>query len=330
MDSQYEGEKLLSFTVMKDGKDQFDLAKWEMDEEFFNGYFDIVAEVKESVNFERGKDPKHAMGIGKRAEILNKLVDAVKDDLGFWSELYRIYEKEGFLHVMGGGPDFNKTSNASMKKHGIQEYLYDKVGETIQTKMEKKYGIKYEYMAVLRGIDTETLIKESINFERGMDPKRAMRIGDPLTVMELMLNDLVNDKSLGIFSINANHGHGFITVSTSPSTLKKELLSKFNEIGLNKYFQYDTVERSGGTDKYFYFRILPEYEEHISYPKSERDQLLTNAIFGPDDELAESISFKRGKDPKHAMDIGASRDALKIIGGMWLPLQRSGVSHRRR
>jgi len=64
--------------------------QWYMKEDFFNDYFDIVDITNESVNFERGQDPKKSMDIGlgeDKLEVLKALKELKELGINVDSEI---------------------------------------------------------------------------------------------------------------------------------------------------------------------------------------------------------------------------------------------------
>lgn len=136
--------------------------KWE------NAFNQIYGEIKESVNFKRGLEPKKSIGIGR--ETLMKKIDwalnyfpAALDDRPESLNNIRVYD---FILDYKGFPiiiyDFGYGFYRASSTIDISE-----ISTTPEAALD---GIK-------RRIDDRVKIKESQNFERGLTPKESMNIG---------------------------------------------------------------------------------------------------------------------------------------------------------
>ena len=153
----------------------------------FMRFFDLDTDktLDESLNFERGMDPKESMDIGLEAKLKRMIslihmepmlaeyeyfgsqgngyaIYALKSVL--WDILY--YKKDPYIAFKKAVEDWHNTKE--------QEYLIKKV-------LKEKLGIS---------------INESLNFERGLDPKKSMGIGD-----EAILPNLIDSYVLEKLSI---------------------------------------------------------------------------------------------------------------------------------
>ena len=179
------------------------------------------------------------------------------------------------------------------------------------------------------------IVRESIEFQRGKDPRSSMEIGRK--------KDIVTDLMKIIISIRACKGV-YLVDSTWPrytkpfrlgdktywqlqfvgdsyagfrTTFKSELNRKLKEFGFDKYLDFpgrDVGRRS--KEHWIYYLVKEGYEDIFSdisggitsfdARKAEREGLL------------ESIRFERGKDPKSQMGIGIPshiREKKRILGG---------------
>jgi hypothetical protein len=110
--------------------------------------------VKEHINFERGLDPKEAMEIGRLKEIIIEKI--TKSDPENWqgsSVLAKYLTRRGKYPI---GWDIPMLEDESIQK--------------------LKYAL--EYLEKWERVDKKHLkTNETISFQRGLDPKRAMQIG---------------------------------------------------------------------------------------------------------------------------------------------------------
>ena len=127
--------------------------------------------VFENIDFQRGKDPKSTLGIGL-IETIESLIDEYAEENGF-----RKYEKDrnhGYLEWSRSMPENNIT---------LRWNLEDRIPildiEHFNLKMMKLSG-KEVLPFIESGRMAEWFAKEvyeSVNFERGKDPKGAMGLG---------------------------------------------------------------------------------------------------------------------------------------------------------
>jgi hypothetical protein len=132
--------------------------------------------VRENIEFQRGLDPKQSMNIG----FLHKWINLKKGDLfkikrdfstGSDNRLddtkhYNIFQKGDYLIINDPG----------------QQYEDDNIGFTafIGTDQVRSHDDKFFWGTPLQfeeRLEKVSRIGESINFERGLDPKKAMKIG---------------------------------------------------------------------------------------------------------------------------------------------------------
>ena len=151
--------------------------------------------VRESLNFERGQDPKKTMDIGLERQIIKELLDFGKKmgigsiglqksggDLTLWIADYGARSDEEFRNMVNKSFGSEYFSNI---------YAIEKKGTW---KSNRILIIKPEYHNVFKNVfDEEGYIKESLNFERGLEPKQAMGIGRSVRVY--------GDRGQGIFSV---------------------------------------------------------------------------------------------------------------------------------
>jgi hypothetical protein len=141
--------------------------------------------VREHINFQRGLDPKSAMGIGPKA-----LIKKWFDDLNIPPEKYVInpdlsidykYDLDLRNTQITSLPD-NLAVNGSLDLRNIQiTSLPDNLtvkgslwlNNTKITSLPDNLTVKGEII----GFEPKVIVKESLEFQRGLDPKKAMNIG---------------------------------------------------------------------------------------------------------------------------------------------------------
>lgn len=157
----------------------------------------------ESMDFERGRDPKASLGIGTVSQIPKKLLLAdldgeyVLEDFPGAIHNIEIIGPRRFmirLHHPSYGKIRNTETNNIISRKKYAEHLVDKIGITpLITNVNHEHGsgnnwiftLPEEYKNVLpRGeiYDFDSLendpLKESLEFERGKDPYKALDIGE--------------------------------------------------------------------------------------------------------------------------------------------------------
>jgi len=137
--------------------------------------------IYETQNFTRGLDPKEAMGIGLQKQIIKALL-SLQSENGIGSINFMQNRNIAWLEVT----DYNADIDTFLK-YIYKNFKIDFFSDTQQKNIRKTFGhwsckfyliIKPEYKELFKNAFTpEGFIKESYNFERGLDPKDAMNIG---------------------------------------------------------------------------------------------------------------------------------------------------------
>jgi hypothetical protein len=159
------------------------------------------------------------------------------------------------------------------------------------------------------------IVRENINFERGLDPKQAMDLGLVAKWMSLKKGDLLKIKRY--FTVDSENrlddsksyrsfGAGdFLEINIGPN--------KYSDgcIGFSAYVENETVRSN---DDFFMWGTPLEFDQRL--------EILTG--------LKESVNFQRGMDPLKAMKIG--KDTLPYKKGdkvkVWLPWEKRLVEVR--
>ncbi len=169
----------------------------------------IYETIRESINFERGLDPKDSLRVGIRNKRSFKTVRECAqffiDNIEKLSEgrfqnpedLKRAFQDQKYANeiVSKRNPQINK-SPLRMSKDYLDGFIErDALGNTLEHKypplyieewgtdfhhvLEKLKSLRDFHIDLQRilGIHKEGKLKESIDFERGLDPKQAMGIG---------------------------------------------------------------------------------------------------------------------------------------------------------
>jgi len=165
-------------------------------EEFFD-HFNILKTVEESINFERGIDPMDSMKLGKFHERqLEKARGELKRILNDIQQRYggkaRVYKS---VSTLGTGMRATWIPPSAPYNYGIEfgkegeeyyfePYKWNKSGEPFANIFyggrKSAQEAANEMVAQWGGqelVNQWGKVKESINFERGLEPKRAMKVG---------------------------------------------------------------------------------------------------------------------------------------------------------
>ena len=141
--------------------------------------------VKEHINFKRGLDPKEAMNIGMSPQVAWKQFK-VGDVFQLQESIPGLNYKKGlyvFITKFNGKGVIFKNNNKKVES----KIFYHKDFTSLKTLKEfrgnigrKQWEISYEFFEeYFKKID-HIFINETINFERGLNPKAAMKIGQAI------------------------------------------------------------------------------------------------------------------------------------------------------
>ena len=120
--------------------------------------------VRESISFERYKDPKKALfGYPMREEIEEKIKELMlyTGQPGFDSHM-SIYSEDGeILETSGHGEDFKYYANMYLSKFGLKKYLEPGAATGISSRYNKvaNFKIKPEYKEAFKGIDSAGIMR---------------------------------------------------------------------------------------------------------------------------------------------------------------------------
>jgi len=245
--------------------------------------------LNESISFERGRDPKEAMGIGDEGlRILNKLSTIAQsigaeeigiDDLNTKMVLgsWRIPGVEGPIE----GIDYGRI------------VLYrDQAGEyKVHTKGVRGTDVQQWQMwnSPRKWIENTKMLKESINFERGRDPRVAMGVGDVHNIKE-SLKKLQEYTMTFLQLMMTSQGLYLVCRGSGP-------MSAFTNV--KKYIGTGYFDWNQNFTKlpFVYFKIKEEKKDAFieAYNSLHPDNPF---------DVNESVNFERGMDPKDSMGVG--------------------------
>ncbi len=238
-------------------------------------------ELDESQNFERGMDPKDSMGIG------NELYRENLQTLGFVKNAFSWIEDNAEVYASRLTDLGVKLSSINQKTSDlfVFNWLNPRGAQQIRTINLPKENWVNLFAAVTGFIRDVEVIKEAMNFERGRDPKKTMKIGTPSwntleegDIIQCRKRCYINkDSKISIKGEAYIEKATFIKVTDFDNASTKEWVLYFFFYEGREIISYHIM----GTPKQFqhYFKILPR-------------------------NMSESQGFQRGKDPKISMNIG--------------------------
>ncbi|MFA5154115.1 MAG: ankyrin repeat domain-containing protein, partial [Clostridia bacterium] len=151
--------------------------------------------VKEHINkFERGLDPKAAMGTGVRSSIMKfleekgELTDEIGEmSAGFSDSHLLIYcckygKTEWVKFLIDQGANVNTGDSIPLEWAVIKEY--NDIINILLKAGAKPYSHKVNFTKIKKSNKKDNFtLGESINFERGLDPKDAMDTGAAVNIL---------------------------------------------------------------------------------------------------------------------------------------------------
>lgn len=269
----------------------------------------------ESVSFERGKDPMSSMGIGDKDVQLTKEVEKIASKMGLKRVPISV-GPEAHLHDIAQWESDNGYHKAILSRNLDPMYkerpymvtIYngstDDINNIAAELPEDEIGVSRYWLNALSGRPVH--MSESVNFERGQNPKDAMRIGyneDAVNFLNWVRNDYQFDKSdpenyYGYINLGGDHNAG------GPAFMDEDLERGYKAF-VKDWKKYLPLMKEWG----LYVIDPPEYGETIIYddPNPEYGfHAITEGIH----------NFERGQDPKRAMSVGhqadLKREAAKI------------------
>lgn len=258
--------------------------------------------VNENISFERGQDPKSSMDIGTQ-KIHRDIIDNTPWSANLSPEVYDIVTL--IPDYMGHPILVVKMKDPITNKHLPYSAVSDLSGtfSTLEESPESAIKAVENRIKRIKGPKLRYSVDESVNFERGQDPKDSMRIGINANVMKF-LQWVKND-----FQLNKDHPDyfGYINLGYTGGEdyiFKDPEMQDGYERFVKDYKKYLPIMKEMG----LYITSKPDIEETIISDDSILD--------GYAHKVLESINFERGNDPRDSMRIGKKaalkQDASKI------------------
>lgn len=297
--------------------------------------------MNETLDFERGKDPKSALDIGRESLIKKEFL--TYGDAADWA----IRNLELITDDKYSPNDVIRKVEGHLMPMELADYLVkwaDKVRLTgytpgqrsLEDQVLQSSGLLHE---IGKQMKEHGILIENLEFERGKDPRAALDIGGWRVVKE-QIKDLLNldwrqkrcIKKVEIWKSQRWFELTFEDYKKPPKIYLKNLL---RESGLMKYIN------PIGSDSH----TIPVITYGLSYKiKEEYQYMFKPYIFSVSyqwgskdieihEEINENLEFERGKDPKTAMGIGRINDVVKkwdeaqmVPGAGSMNLEREGAN----
>ena len=126
----------------------------------------------ESLDFERGRDPKGSMDIGMKSKMIEKYLDLAEDNIASGSKWRKLIWDNFAPELIAAIPDRFKNDKGEPKTFGWGNFdMPLKKNVFTPEELGIFYNIINKYWNKVFGAN------ESVNFERGIDPKEKMNIG---------------------------------------------------------------------------------------------------------------------------------------------------------
>ena len=251
--------------------------------------------VRESLDFERGKDPKEVLGLGVKEKIRQGILGLLNSSRNSTTQISTINllknREDLWLEISDyGTKDFEDVFYSLLSPEYFKDDIYVKAKPRKFSKSWKndwKVFIKDEYKDFFKAcFDNEGYIKESLNFERGMNPKSSMDIGQ-----EKLDRDFIEETNWEL-----------------PQDIIQDM---FTIIGIIRdYKGYPVLclktKSDGDGDGRVYIALSTNYRsDYYDIPEEAVDDVKYFIDHGNARTLfVESLNFERGKDPMDAMEIG--------------------------
>lgn len=142
------------------------------------------------------------------------------------------------------------------------------------------------------------LLKESVSFERGMDPKSSMRIG-LISQLEDLKEMLEKELEWNGANVTVNDDGTLLYTCYPGNSVISDIKDVIEKFGWGDMMKVNIADPWNSRS---YDTGAPEHEYLISFKKPYARK------FG----LTESVNFQRGKDPKQAMGIGEWADGYLV------------------
>ena len=296
----------------------------------------VPEELYESLEFERGRDPKTSMGIGLSKKIAMGLKSLSKDPLvGRLFQVYGINDDERgeyssfpnevnlYIEISAREIPSKEAMWQIIEENGLDpEYFYD-IAEDNQMFHVWRLLINPEYDKNF--LEASSIImNESLEFERGKDPKEIMKIGSARggeVLFNLIFEEAKKSPRVFVYPQKPTIVGKFDHWKIGPIAEKKE---KYFKIVLKEHVSlwarkevYVILTESGNV---WYFDT--EFKEYHPIKNIKDFYKYFNKT-----ELTESLEFERGKDPKTSIGVGMESQMEKKFK-LWKVFKRcNDLSH---
>jgi len=176
-DHYWVGYSLLKNDEIGDQKPCNDLEKAMLETRIFLNKFNWTAKgaVHESMNFERGVDPKTSMRIGYYYARSQEFMDFIKEEMSWNDPVIEMTDDGNFTYHCLPGNSVIRELREAVEKFGWGNVIkVNKDPDDWASRHHDDGATRHYYVLKFK---KDKKLKESLNFERGLDPKKSMKIG---------------------------------------------------------------------------------------------------------------------------------------------------------
>ena len=284
-----------------------------------------VSRIGEAQNFQRGLDSKKSMRIGQ-SEVIPKDIDWDLNPLE--DKFYEFISVAEFIPDWKGIPILVvRVKDKDTKETGYYAVTNTGLGKTNFT----VYGPQRALLNIKNNLRYNGKIKESLDFERGQDPKDSMKIGRfGERDIKKTLDRLVEIRG-GEYKINYIKDWGNRTPYVEGTYFMAPVYNKVFRAD-NLFIRYYPAQ--GTSLDYFTYGYRIEGKVMLEKILTTADEglkmILSHITVYPHDSANEAQHFQRGLDPMKAMKIGKNflaykkGDKVKV----WVPWEQRLVEVR--
>lgn len=284
--------------------------------------------IRENISFERGRNPADSMRIGRKRRFVGMtsegvaqlMLDTVHDDIQIDSLLrqgeyalrkYDLEDWDDYFDMIDTGEDGIKALDDILIKleEQIDQILSENHFPITQGKEGNVHGIIFSALTQggargniiysIEGFIDDSYLAESVNFQKGLDPREMMDIGDEayrvlqkmktiaasLGIPEIPIDDLNKEKALASWRMPGIKGTDQERKDTG---IGRIILYKSGDDEIKVYTK---GIRGTDIDQWYSWNSPRKWIENIKM-------------------INEDVNFERGRDPKDTMKIG-SKELLK-------------------
>jgi hypothetical protein len=263
--------------------------------------------IYESLDFHRGADPKESMGLGIKARI-EKLVETLYEELEWNSPDISIRPGWEIEYIGLPGGSMIREIKSIIEKSGLGEILKVRIGDPENSRAYDDGASSHTYIISPKA-KFARILGESVQFQRGADPKSAMDIG---------LKQKYG-KTYDVFTMC----HHISKRSEDFEYVSDIIIEDYPYFVIESKYTHTDIEDGSRIQEQFVIKLFPNDLECYNPITNRTDMFFTVEGFNEltkagyykqNDGIFESTAFRRSGNPKGSMDIGLNALGLKIDG----------------